>query len=319
MIDKLNRAAEVVLVECMGAKKGETVLVVSDEPLRELGLLLFKAARDMGTEAVYMEMMPRENHGVEPPASVAAAMKLADAVVIPTSKSLSHTAARKKASSSGARIATMPGITAEIMARTLSFSYRDIAERCRKYAEKLKGADKVEIKSPGGTSLTLSLKGRRAFADTGMLHSAGDFGNLPAGEVFIAPVEGTASGTLVVDGSMAGVGVLAEPIRMQVAGGFVTEITGGNSARELERILDKYGRDARNIAELGIGLNPRARLSGHPLEDEKVLGTVHIGLGDNSTFGGSVRVASHLDGIILNPTLIIDDRVLIEDGQLKED
>ena len=316
-MEGLKKAARVVLNDCMGVKEGETVLIVTDTELKELGGVLFTAARELPVEAVYMEMLPRDNHGVEPPHTVAEAMKHADVVVIPTVKSLSHTAARKEANECGARVATLPGITREIMARTLAADCGDIYQRCMDCAAILSTANSVEIRTPAGTQLALSIAGREACADTGMLHAPGGFGNLPAGEAFVAPVEGTAAGKLVVDGSMAGVGVLEDPIIMQVEGGYVTSVSGGRQARELEALLEKHGRQARNIAELGVGLNNRARLSGSPLEDEKVLGTVHIGLGDNSTFGGTVKVSSHLDGIMLKPTLFIDGRVVIAEGELQ--
>lgn len=318
MRDKLRRAAKVVLQDCMAVKPGETVLIIVDAPKKEIGEVLFSQAQQMQGEALLLEMLPRENHGVEPPRAVAEAMKIADVIVVPTSKSLSHTNARREANESGARIATMPDITVEMMERTLASGYGEIAGRCIYYANLLSGANQVEIMTPAGTDLSFSLEGRPGHADTGLVHSPGDFSNLPAGEAFVAPVEGTAKGKLVVDGSMAGIGRINSPIEMEVEDGYVTSITGGVEAENLEAILDKYGYEARNIAELGIGLNDLAQLTGSPLEDEKMLGTVHIALGDNSTFGGTVSVPSHLDGILLQPTVTIDGKIVIEDGQLKE-
>ncbi|NLC39119.1 MAG: aminopeptidase, partial [Clostridia bacterium] len=161
-----------------------------------------------------------------------------------------------------------------------------------------------------------SLQGREAFADSGMLQAPGSFGNLPAGEAFIAPLEGTAAGTLVVDGSMAGIGLIQSPIVMKVEKGLVVEIEGGQEADRLKELVDRFGPAARNIAELGIGLNDQAVLSGIVLEDEKVLGTVHVALGDNSTIGGTVEVPSHLDGVLLQPSLWLDGRKILEKGNL---
>ena len=315
-MEKLQQAARVVLEDCMGVKKGESVLIIVDTPKKEIGDVLFEQASKMQAEPLLLEMLPRENHGVEPPEAVARAMKHADVIIIPTSKSLSHTNARREANEKGARIATMPDITVEMMSRTLSGSYVDIADRCRRYADMITAAEEAHITTPAGTDLHLKLTGRMGLADTGLVHSPGAFSNLPAGEAYIAPLEGTASGRLVVDGSMAGIGRVETPIVMTVEQGFVTEVTGGPDAVKLKELLEKYGHDARNIAELGIGLNERAQLSGSPLEDEKVLGTVHIGIGDNSTFGGKVSVPSHLDGIMLKPTLTLDGKIVIEGGRL---
>ena len=127
---------------------------------------------------------------------------------------------------------------------------------------------------------------------------------------------GRASGKMVIDGSCAGVGVVKQPIVIEVADGLATKITGGEAAQKLLGLVSKFGKEARNIAELGIGTNDAARLSGSTLEDEKVMGTVHIALGDNISMGGMVSVPSHLDLIIKEPTLIIDGKELIKDGKL---
>jgi len=315
-MEKLRQAARVVLEDCMGVKPGEKVLIIVDEPKRDIGQVLFAQASRMQAEAMMMEMLPRDNHGVEPPEAVAQAMLFADVVIIPTSKSLTHTAARRKANEKGARIATMPDITADMMARTLSGNYAEIAERCRKYADLLTPAREAHVVSPAGTDLKFSIRGRKGLADTGIIHLPGDFSNLPAGEAYVSPLEGTANGKLVVDGSMAGIGILEEPIVITVEEGYATEITGGKEAKKLESIVGRYGREARNIAELGIGLNEFAQITGYVLEDEKVMGTIHIAIGDNSNFGGTVSVPSHLDGVLLKPTLSIDGRVIIKDGEL---
>ncbi|MGE5588453.1 MAG: aminopeptidase [Clostridia bacterium] len=301
----------------MGVSSGESVLVITDEKLREIGFALWDAARSLGAEAMLLEMMPRARNGEEPPAPVAAIMKAADVVLAPTSKSLSHTAARREACAAGARIATLPGITREAMVRTLSADYTCIAEVSRKIAGILTSGKTARVLSPSGTDLVLSLEGREGHPDTGIYRLAGDFGNLPAGEAYIAPVEGSAAGVVVVDGAMAGVGVLEERITMEVEGGYVTEISGGQGAKALEEAIARLGKPARNIAELGVGTNDRAVITGKVLEDEKVLGTVHIAIGNNVSFGGTVDVPSHLDGIILKPTLLVDGVAVIEDGVLK--
>jgi leucyl aminopeptidase (aminopeptidase T) len=314
----LSQPARTTLKDCLGTEEGEKVLIVVDEPLRVIGEVLFAQAQKLGTEAVLMEMLPRRSNGEEPPGMVARAMLGADAIVLATSKSLSHTQARHQANNKGARVATTPGLTPETMARTLSANYGDLAARCHKYADLLTAADRVHLTTPAGTDLTFSIRDRKGFADGGQLQTAGSFGNLPAGEAYIAPVEGTATGTIVVDGSMAGIGLVENKIRIKVERGQAIKIDGGEEARRLTELVDKFGPEARNIAELGLGLNDRAVLSGLVLEDEKVLGTVHIALGDNSTFGGTVEVPSHLDGVLLNPTLWLDGKKILEQGRLIE-
>ncbi len=315
MTKQLEKSAEIAINQCMAVKKGETVLVVADEPTRNVGRALWEKAVEAGAEAIYMEMTPRRNDGVEPPPAIAAAMLEADVILGATSRSISHTKARKAASKKGARIATLPGITEDIMQRTLNADYQKIALLSERFAQILTEGRQARITTPAGTDLTLSLEGREGHPDTGINHQPGDFSNLPAGEAYIAPLEESAEGILVIDGAMAGIGVLEAPIRLTVQKGYVVKIEGGRETERLEGMLSDYGKQARSIAELGIGTNDQAVLSGRVLEDEKVMGTVHIALGNNFGFGGAVQVPLHLDGILLNPTLEIDGKVVIKDGK----
>ena len=234
---------------------------------------------------------------------------------MPTTKSLTHTRARLEATRQGARIASMPTITEDIMRRAMSADYARIKERSQKLAELLSNGSEVQLTAPGGTALTFSIAGRKAYADTGDIRGKGSFSNLPAGEAYIAPVEGKTSGIAVIDGSMAGVGVVNTPVKMVIKDGCVTELSGGSEAETLSNLLQDKGKAARNIAELGIGTNEKALPSGSVLEDEKVLGTVHIAIGDNSTFGGVVKTPLHIDGIIKTPTLAIDGQMIIKNGK----
>ncbi len=312
---ELKRAADIAVIRCMGVKSGESVLIIVDTPQREFGPLLAAPCLAVGAEPLIVEMTPRENHGVEPPDVVKRAMLGADVILMPTTKSLSHTSARLAATERGKRIASMPMITPSVMERTLCADYEEIERRNDRLLELLAGHGKVRVSSPSGTDLSFSVEGRPFHADGGINHRPGDFANLPAGEVYVAPVEGTAEGRLVVDGSMAGVGLLEDPIELVIEGGFAVKILGGEKAEELERLITPYGRDAWNIAELGIGTNEMAIITGNILEDEKVLGTCHVAIGDNSTFGGRVAVASHLDGILREPTLEVDGGIVMERGE----
>ena len=311
----MKNAAMFVVEDCLGVKKAEEVLIIIDEKSRQIGDVLFDAAKSLGAEAILVEMIEREVSGSEPPRPVVEAMKNADVVIAPTSKSLTHTKARQEATKSGARIASMPGITEEMMSRTMSADYAKIEERSLRFRDLLSQGNEARLNTPAGTDLTFSIAGREAMADTGILREKGAFGNLPAGEACLAPVEGKTSGVAVIDGAMAGVGVIKTPIRMVIKDGYVTEITGGDEAKALSELLKDKGKEAKNIAELGIGTNDKAAPSGSPLEDEKVMGTVHIAIGDNIIYGGKVKAPVHLDGIMKNPTLVIDGKTIIQDGE----
>ncbi|HEX2867860.1 MAG TPA: aminopeptidase [Ignavibacteriales bacterium] len=314
---KLDKAAVIAIKDCMGAKKKEKILVVTDEVKRQIGYTLYSNALDLGFEALLVEMKSRQYNGEEPPQEVAELMQKFDIVFCPTSKSLTHTDARRSASEKGVRIATFPGITPEVMIRGLNADYKKIAALTVKLKKIFEKTKTVRVTSAAGTDITMDISGRTAYASKGLFHKKGESGNLPTGETFVAPVEGTSQGVVVVDGSMAGLGMVNNAnIRIKVADGFATEITGGPMAKKLIKLLDVHGKAARNVAEFGIGTNDKAKLSGILLEDEKVMGTIHIAFGDNKSMGGSVRVASHLDGLVKKPTVYFDGKVIMKDGKL---
>lgn len=309
----MDKALHSVLVECLGVSEGENVLVLTDPQRRGIGDALVAGARGLGAEAVLIEMAERITHGTEPPDLVAAAMLECDVFIAPTTKSVSHTAARRAASDKGVRAATMPDVTEDMLVRTMSADYREVKRRSQAVADLLTQGTEVRITSTAGTDLTLSIEGREGLCDDGDLTAPGAFGNLPAGEGFIAPVEGRTNGRLVFDGSIWPVGRLAEPLAITIEDGYAVAFEGP-AAEPFRDVVEPHGRDAFAVAELGIGTNEAATLTGNVLEDEKILGTIHVALGDNHSFGGTVRVSSHQDGIVLSPTLRIDGTTVVEDG-----
>lgn len=315
MSPQLLSASAIAIRDCMGAAPGERILIVTDEPLRTIAFALREAARQLGHDPIVVEMFPRRTNGEEPPALVAEMMTRADVVLCPTSKSLTHTDARRAATAAGARVGTLPGVTEDIMVRCMNADYQRIAERTHELCAMLERTSSVRVTAPSGTDIRLPVAGRKAHASSGLFRQRGEWGNLPTGEAYLAPLEGQSSGVVVVDGSMAGVGVTQQPIRIVVENGYATEITGGPEAQKLIALLEPHGRDARNVAEFGIGTNDRARLTGVILEDEKVMGTIHIAFGDNKSMGGTVGVPSHLDGLVKQPTVWFDDRKVMEDGR----
>jgi aminopeptidase len=313
---ELLSASTIAIRDCMGTKSGERVLIVTDEPLRAIAYALWQAAKDLRHEALLIEMLPRSSNGEEPPSVVAELMTKVDVVLCPTSKSLTHTEARRSASAAGARVGTLPGVTEDIMVRCMNADYHRIAERTHRLCALMEQTSVIRVQAPGGTDIRLPIAGRTAHASSGLFRERGQWGNLPTGEAYLAPLEGQSTGVVVVDGSMAGVGVTTRPIRIAVEDGYATAITGGSEADRLVALLEPHGRDARNVAEFGIGTNDRAKLTGVILEDEKVMGTIHIAFGDNKSMGGSIRVASHLDGLVKSPTVWFDDRMIMDAGRL---
>lgn len=313
--NELYSASQIAIRDCMGVKQNERILIITDEPLRTLGYALWKAAKDFGNEVLLTEILPRKSNGEEPPTEVAELMKKFDVVFCPTSKSLTHTDARRAASALGVRIATLPGVTEEIMVRCMNADYNAIAQRTFALCTLMEKTSVIRVTSPAGTDITMPIKGRSAHASSGLFREKGQSGNLPTGEAYLAPLEGLSNGVVVVDGSMAMVGIVKMPIRIVVQDGYATTIEGGVEAEMLKKLLEPHGKDAYTVAEFGIGTNDKAIITGKIIEDEKVMGTIHIAFGDNKSMGGTVRVASHLDGLIKSPTVWFNEKVIMVDGK----
>src|SRR3954451_14000602 len=312
-LEDLDRAVRAVIHDCLGVSDGEEVLVVCNPVTQSIGERLRDAAGAAGADAVVAVMEERASHAAEPPATVAGAMLAADVILAPTIQSLSHTAARKAASDRGARVATLPGVTEEMLARVMSADVEGLRRKGSAVAAALDAASEARITCQNGSDLRLDLSGRDATPDSGELTERGAFGNLPCGEGFISPVGG--EGTLVVDGSIASIGVVSERARLTVAAGHLTEATGPEGERLME-LLTAHGPDGTTIAELGIGTNERATLTGEILEDEKILGTCHVAFGASAGIGGTVQVPVHLDCVVMKPSVTLDGEAIVRDGEL---
>jgi len=226
-----------------------------------------------------------------------------------------------------------PGITSDMFKRTVAIDYNRLRTECAAIKDILNKAESIIIKTSEGTNFTIPIKGRKTFCDDGDFSFPGSGGNLPAGEVFISPLVGKSSGIIVFDGSMAvkeGTILLDTPIRVLVENGYVTSVDGKSEADALRETIDKgkenailfekegklpagkgeiYKKNAGNIGELGIGLNPNAKITGNMLEDEKAYKTCHIAIGSN--YDGDAPALIHLDGLVREP----DITAIMEDGK----
>ena len=315
MTEGLEKAVSAVVRDCLGVAENDEVLIVCNPATRDLGERMRAEAEDAGGEPVLALMSERDSHAAEPPEPVAAAMAAADVVLAPTVQSLSHTAARKAASEAGARIATLPGVTEEMLARVMSADMEGLRRKGGAVAAALDLGMQAHITCPNGSDLRLGLEGRTAIADAGELTSPGAFGNLPCGEGFIAPVEGSGEGKLVVDGSIAGVGKVTDQVILTVEEGHLTTASSEQGMRLME-LLTAHGEGGTNVAELGIGTNEKAKLTGEVLEDEKLLGTAHVAFGASAAIGGTVQVPVHLDCVVMAPDVAVDGEPVLRGGAL---
>lgn len=326
----------------MGVKSGERLLITTDvstsvewikKESRELAQMMERSLLAKMVYEIASEKFPDCNvefytypsvgrNGIEPGKEAQEKMKEADVVIAITSYSLSHTEARESATKSGTRVASMPKFTSEMFypGGPMMADYTKIHEECKKIVKLVDQANDAIVTSPSGTNLKFSLKGRKGLIDDGIYVRKGMFGNLPAGEVYVAPLEGTTDGNLVVKrGWYAN---LEETMTFVFKDGQVVQVNGGGRIGEGFRDILACGKDEepylsrRNHAELGIGTNPNARQPDNMLEAEKIRGTVHIAIGDNSHFGGKVSADLHQDFVIPKPTMKFDDKMVIENGEI---
>lgn len=239
-----------------------------------------------------------------------------------------------------------PGLTVDMFCRTADINYSLLQTRCKKLISLYKNAKSVTVTSPSGTNILVPVQGRLPMADDGDFTKKGAGGNIPAGEVYISPVVGGCQGKIVFDGSItltSGDILIKNPICVTVENGFVKDIDtkNNNDAKKLlDCILDAeksslqreaegkipigrgevYKKNARNIGELGIGLNPKAKITGNMLEDEKAFKTCHFAIGQN--YDGDAPALIHLDGLVKNPTIVINysdgtKKTILEKGILQ--
>ena len=246
-------------------------------------------------------------------------MGQADVFLCVVGKSITHTRAVKEAVAGGARGLVLTQFSEEMMDHGgIEADFPAIAPICKALAKKLENAKVVHLTTPHGTDLTYSAEGRRGNALYGVVEK-GQFSTIPTIEANVSPLEGTANGTIVADASVPyiGIGVLEEPVMCQVRDGRIISMEGGRQAQMLKADLDsKNDPNVYNVAEMGVGMNPKCRFCGFMLEDEGVRGSVHIGIGTSITLGGVVKAACHYDLIMTGATVVADGVELLRDGEI---
>lgn len=319
----LADSALTVVTTCMDIRRNENVLIVCDPTTAEIGAALHEAAMTRSDRVLLMLMPKGRHHGQEPPSPVATLMRQQQVVIAPTKYSLTHTRAVRTALSDGARIVTMPGMTAEMFqGGGMSADFSVVKQSITRLSSRLRRRRIVNVRSEAGTELTFEVAWREwNFDDNGICNRPKMLMNLPAGKVFIMPREGTMSGRLVLDGSWEGT-LIDEPVTLEIEQGVIASITGGEMASRIrkefqdavEPLRPKDQDGASTIAEFGFGMNPAAALTGSVLEDEKCLGTCYFMFGDNTAGGGTNRVGFTLSGVMREPSVWLDNEALLEQG-----
>jgi len=311
MSETLN-AAKTVIRDCMMVKDDEKLLILTDAGKRELAKVFADAGRELGLNTVLVEGPVQM--GGEMPALCEAALNEADVALLITSGSFTHTKGRAAASERGCRIASMPTITEEIVNKTLNADFNEVERISLILTEKLTKCSKIHVTTKLGMDLTLYCGGRTSLADTGKLGYKGAFGNMPAGEAMIAPIETKGDGVIIVDGVVVGMGILKAPLTITLKDGRIIKVEGAQAA-EFEKFIGEFDDTAKHVCEFGIGTNANCHIMGNPLVDEKIFGTIHIACGNNLFMGGQQGGNMHYDMIINEPTVFLDEECVIKDGK----
>lgn len=243
----------------------------------------------------------------------------ADVIVAMSNNSTSHTRYRALANHTGTRFASLPHFDPEMFHSSMMVDWHALAGRTERLVTAVNRAEWVRVTTPNGTHMEICKQGRHAGGDDGLLTAPGSFGNLPAGEAYLAPLEGKSHGLMVIEWGPTR--KLDQPLRLTVEDGVVVAMEGTDPHRQKLEGRFRENATCRNIAELGIGTNDRASRPDNVLEAEKIMGTIHIALGDNTGFGGVVSAPFHEDYVFYRPTLTLimadgREEVIIDEGTL---
>lgn len=320
---RMTLVAKKLVHQVLGLKEGETVCVIrdSEEESRPLAAAVARAALEAGAEPVSVIIVPRTVGGQELPETVAGAFLRSSAVVTLSRWAVEHTRAATAALQAGVRFSNLrnfqdgvldsPGIDADLEeVRRNALAMDALLERGRE----------VRVTTAEGTDITLELCGRKGRAQTGFANLPGTFSGLPDGESTVAPLEGSTRGRIVNPYIMEKIGLVDEPFEMEIRDGWVVGLKGGRQAHALRELYDRSDENAHRIAsQFAMGMNPLCRVIPNTREVSKLLGTIHVAMGDNISLGGTVQSGVHIDIVILNPRVTLDGRVILQDGKLSLD
>lgn len=311
-----------VLDQCLGVRPGEQVVLLTDggTDAEVVTRLLEEVAARAGVPLVARMPAPHLP-GAEPPGAVAAMMAEAAAIIELTSLFIGSSRARRDATGRGARYLAMPGVRLRTFRAggPLDVDFEQLRADAERVGRAWASAREFRLTTPGGTDLRGSVAGRPGRVLHGIATQPGSYMAPPDIEAGTAPVEGTASGTVVVDGDLLfmGQGPLAEPVTLHIADGQVRGIEGAERAR-LTSMLERCQDDRMtNLAEVSVAFNPAGSICSVPMETESARGTAHVALGNSVAYGGVVNAVAHLDCVMRDATLELDGRAVMIEGAVQ--
>ncbi|MHB0869468.1 MAG: aminopeptidase [Chloroflexota bacterium] len=317
---RLTQVADKLVGQVLALKPGETVCIIrdSDVPSAPLAEAVSEAVMRAGAEPISLIIVPRSVGGQELPDTVAGAFLRSSAVINLARWAVEHTRAGSAALGAGVRFSNLrnweegvlesPGVTTD---------YEVVRRNALAVDALLEKGNEVRVTTPEGTDLTLKLCGRKGKAQTGFADEPGKFSGLPEGESTVAPLEGTTNGRIVNPYIMEKIGPVTEPFELELKDGWIVGLKGGKQAKDLQQFLEKSDPNARRMAsQFAMGMNPDCRIFPNTREVSKKLGTIHVAMGDNVSLGGTVQSGVHIDIVVLNATVTLDGKVILENGKL---
>lgn len=314
---EISRNLRIIVDDLAGVTSDDEVAVLTDESRLDLALDLTTTIRGTGATAVLVVIPEAGNHGKEPPDIATGALKRADIAFLLTTYAITHTDAHREIIEAGTRVSSMRGVDEDMLKAGPSLeNYEDADRLAVNLRDRLTAGSEVSVISPGGTDVKFSIVDRNAFALGMGVNDVFDVVSFPQGETALAPVEGTAEGTVVIDHAMDNIGLVEEPLVLHFSKGHAVSIDGGPEAATLREIIEHADDNATNLGEFAIGTLRDARLTGNLKEAKKRYGTVHFAIGDNKTLGGSVWSDVHFDAVVLEPTVSVDGDIIVENGEI---
>ena len=313
------KAINNIIFNCGGLNIDDRVLILCDVSTRQIADEFIKCAISVNPNVKIMEIPGLLNHGSEPSDTAKEAMCRATLILSLCKYSLAHSRARIDSALAGARFLSLPLYDWDLLDDAcLQIDYSAQAFRVRYFADAFTAGKQVHVTTEAGTDIRLGISGRVGNYCPGLVKVAGDLGSPPDIEANVSPIENSAEGIVVVDGSitMPGFGLLRTPVELAVRAGKVVEFRSANMdyVKRLNLLFGETDSLRRVVAECGVGLNPAAKLTGSMLTDEGAWGCVHFGLGSNYTVGGLNKVDFHLDFICKDASLSVDGQQLINLG-----
>ena len=310
-----------ILEKCGNFSPFEHTVVVFDAQTKSVANCFSEAAQSLGGNVLLVETPPAKMHGEEPSSAAAQAILDADLVLGLRNKSMAHTNARLALTKNGGRYLSLPDYTLELLNDpSLQVDYTAQFKNVLAISDELTKGSKICVVTEAGTEIQMDAAGRFGNCCPGFVKNKGDLGSPPDIEANISPLENSANGVIVVDGSIpfTGFGLLNKPITLEIKDGKISKISGNQrDVDKLDVLFASHGDSkSRILAECGVGLNPAAKLTGVMLTDEGSLGTIHFGFGSNSTVGGINEIAFHIDFVCRAATMSVDGNVIIQEGQI---